>query len=84
MEGFELEALWGVFQSYNLGVDGVDRVIDVELSELPIYNPDNSTSITPITWITPITPFVLVDLADFLEVEIYFKFLRELVLKEDR
>ena len=68
----------GSFRSYNLGVDGV---IDAELSELPIYNPDNSASITRIT---PITPFVLADPADILEVEIYFKFLRELVLKEDR
>ena len=65
----------GSFRSYNLGVDGV---IDAELSELPIYNPDNSASITRIT------PFVLADPADILEVEIYFKFLRELVLKEDR
>ena len=71
----------GSFRSYNLGADEVDGVIDAELSELPIYNPDNSASITPIT---PITPFVLADPADILEVEIYFKFLRELVLKEDR
>ena len=55
-------------------VDGVDGVIDMELSELPIYNPDNSASITTITQITPITPFVLADPADILEVEIYFKF----------
>ena len=74
----------GSFRSYNLGVDRVDGVIDAELSELPIYNPDNSASITPITRITPITPFILADPADILEVEIYFKFLRELVLKEDR
>ena len=39
----------GSFQSYGLGVDGVDGVIDAELTGLPIYNPDNSTSITPIT-----------------------------------
>ena len=69
----------GSFRSYNLGIDGV---INVELSELPIYNPDNSTSITP----NPDNrdnPLVLADPADTLEVEIYFKFLRELVLKED-
>ena len=72
----------GSFWSYNLGVDGVDEVIDVELLELPIYNPDNSTSITPSTLNNPDNPLVLADLADILEVEIYFKFLRELVLKE--
>ena len=72
------------FRSYNLGVDGVDGVIDVELSELPIYNPDNSASITPSTPDNPDNPLVLADQADILEVEIYFNFLRELVLKEDR
>ena len=74
----------GSFRSYNLGVDGVDGVIDVELSELPIYNPDNSASITLSTPDNPDNPLVLADPADILEVEIYFKFLRELVLKEDR
>ena len=69
----------GSFQSYNLGVDGVDGVIDVELSELPIYNPDNSASITPSTPDNPDNLLVLADPADILEVEIYFKFLRELV-----
>ena len=74
----------GSFWSYNLGVDGVDGVIDTELLELPIYNPNNSMSITLSTGDNLDNPLVLVDLADILEVEIYFKFLRELVLKEDR
>ena len=74
----------GSFQSYNLRVDGVDGVIDMELSKLPIYNPNNSVSITPSTPDNPDNPLVLVDLGDILEVEIYFKFLRELVLKEGR
>ena len=68
--------------SYNLGVDGVDRVIGTELSGLPICNHDNSASITPITQITPITLFVLVDPADIFEVGIYYKFLWKLVQKE--
>ena len=63
----------GSFRSYNLRIDGVDGVIDTQLLELPIYNPNN-----------PDNPLVLADPADIFEVEIYFKFLRELVLKEDR
>ena len=52
-------------RSYRFGVIGVIGVIDVELSGLPICNPNNYASITPIT---PITTFSLADPADILEV----------------
>ena len=68
----------GSFQSYNLGVDRVDRVIDAELLELPIYNPNNSASITPITRITH--SFWQIQQASW-KWKFISSFLRELVLK---